>query len=248
MSLWLHELSEANHSLLNPFSQAKLDLVADLCGVGPDTRILDLASGKGEMLCQWADRYGSSGHGVDLSEVFLAAAAERAAELGVADRVTFEHGDAGKYRAEDTYDLVSCIGATWIGGGLAGTLDLMRPAVKPDGLLVVGDVYWNEPPTDEACQAMSIERDEFATLEGTLGRFERAGTDLVEMVLANGDDWDRYAAPQWWALTEWLRANPDDPRRDEVREFRDRARSGHLAHRKRYMGWGVFVLRPEIPA
>ena len=43
------------------------------------------------------------------------------------------------------------------------------------------------------------------TLEALLDRFEAAGVELVEMVLADGDSWDRYAAGQWWPLDEWLR-------------------------------------------
>ena len=68
--------------------------------VGPGTRVLDLACGKGELVCRWAEWFGASGTGVDLSEVFLAAARARATELGVTDRITFVHGDAEFVGAE----------------------------------------------------------------------------------------------------------------------------------------------------
>ncbi|WP_240196914.1 hypothetical protein [Nonomuraea lactucae] len=42
-------------------------------------------------------------------------------------------------------------------------------------------------------------------------RFESAGFELLEMVLANQDTWDRYAAGQWWTLSDWLRDHPDAP-------------------------------------
>src|SRR3712207_6952862 len=41
---------------------------------------------------------------------------------------------------------LSCIGASWIGGGVGGTIDLMRPALKPAGLLLIGEPYWTDPP------------------------------------------------------------------------------------------------------
>jgi hypothetical protein len=44
----------------------------------------------------------------------------------------------------------------------------------------------------------------FADLARLLGRFEAAGTELVEMVLADGDSWDRYGAGQSWTLHQWL--------------------------------------------
>jgi hypothetical protein len=86
---------------------------------------------------------------------------------------------------------------------------------------------------------------DFASLAGTLNRFEAAGMELVEMVLADGDSWDRYAAGQWFTIDEWLRAVPKDhPDAADMREFLDHHRRTHLTWTRRYMGWGIFVLRP----
>ena len=51
-------------------------------------------------------------------------------------------------------------------------------------------------------------------------------------------------AAQWLALSDWLAEHPGDPRSDEVREFRDHGRRNYVEHRRRYLGWAVFVLRP----
>lgn len=241
--LRFHEIAEGDHRILNPFTEEKLLLLGEVCRIGSGTRILDLACGKGEMLCRWAEALGSSGHGVDLSEVFLAAARDRAAELEVTDRVSFEQGDAGRYQASERFDVVSCLGATWIGDGLAGTIELMRPAVAPGGLLVIGEPYWIDQPPEAAHRAFDLAADAFASLAGTLDRFEAAGLELVEMVMADPDDWDRYAASQWWTLHEWLKANPGDPDAGALREFNKTARRAHLTYGRRYLGWGVFVLR-----
>ncbi|MGI8615124.1 MAG: SAM-dependent methyltransferase [Nocardioidaceae bacterium] len=246
MSLALHEISEANHRILNPFTDDKLMLLGSVCGVGPATSILDLACGKGEMLCRWAQSYGASGHGIDMSEVFLRAAHERAVALQVTDRVAFTQGDAAAYRgAAGAFDVVSCVGATWIGDGVPGTIELMLPMVKPGGLLLVGEPFWIDPPPPEAYDVMRCGPDDFTSLAGTLERFSAAGTDLVEMVLADADSWDRYVSAQWWTLAKWLEANPDDPLAVQVRTFRDRSRWSHVAYGRRYLGWGVFVLRPS---
>ncbi len=245
MSLRHHEIAEAGHRILNPFTPEKLDLLGEVCRLESGLRQLDLACGKGEMLCRWAQRYGMSGTGVDISEVFLAAARARAEELGVADSIRFVNADASTFTAEPAaYDVVSCIGATWIGGGLAGTLALMRPALRPGGLLLVGEPYWTAEPPAEAYQALDVRPDEFASLAGTLERIEATGGSLVEMVLADQDSWDRYVAAQWWTITEWIAANPSDPEAPAMQEFLDRTRQSHLAYGRRYLGWGVFVVRP----
>jgi hypothetical protein len=90
---------------------------------------------------------------------------------------------------------------------------------------------------------MALGAEEFTSLVGTLDRIESAGAELVEMVLADGDSWDRYVASQWWNVTEWLREHPDSPDAAEMRAFLDTARRSHLAYQRSYLGWGVFVLR-----
>jgi SAM-dependent methyltransferase len=245
MSLRYHEIAEAGHRILNPFTEPKLDLLGEVCRLREGARHLDLACGKGEMLCRWARDHATYGVGVDISEVFLAAARERADELGVAGRVRFVHGDAGGYAAAaGGYDLVSCIGATWIGGGAAGTVALMRPALRPDGLLLVGEPFWIGTPPAEAYRALQVGEEDFTDLSGTADRLTGGGLELVEMVLADQDSWDRYIAAQWWTAGRWLRANPDDPEAPMVRELLDQGRHSYLAYHRDYLGWGVFVLRP----
>jgi SAM-dependent methyltransferase len=246
MSLRHHEIAELDHRILDPFTDEKLRLLGEVARVGPGTRILDLACGKGEMLGRWAEWFGSRGTGVDLSHVFLAAARERAAELGVADRVSFVQGDASLYEAEaGAFDIAACIGATWIGGGLAGTMALLRPAIRDDGLLLVGEPYWTEEPPDEAVAAFGFSPDDYVSLAGTAERLEAAGLELLEMVLADGDSWDRYEASQWRTVADWLRANPDDPEHEAMRRFLDENRGTYLRWGRRYLGWGVFVTRPR---
>lgn len=244
-ALMFHEISEANHRILNPFTEDKLMLLGEVCRLRPGMRLLDLACGKAEMLCRWAQRYGIEGVGVDLSEVFLTAARTRADELDVASRLTLVHGDAAAYRAEPAaYDVVSCLGATWIGGGLVGTIELMKPVVSDNGVLLVGEPYWTDPPPPEAYGALGASLDDFTSLPGMLDRFEAAGVELVEMVLADGDSWDRYVAGQWMTLHDWLRANPEHPKAPTIRAGLDDARRSYLRYNRRYLGWGVFVLRP----
>ncbi|MEW6225065.1 MAG: class I SAM-dependent methyltransferase [Chloroflexota bacterium] len=246
MSLRHHEIAEANHLILDPFTDEKLRLLGEVAGAGPGTRVLDLACGKGELLCRWAEWFGSGGVGVDLSPVFLAAAVARAAELGVSDRLTFLQGDAGTYEPEPgAFHIAACVGATWIGGGLIGTIDLLRPAIGPGGRVLVGEPYWIDPPPDAALEAYGFARDDYRSLDGTLDRLEAADLELVEMVLADGDSWDRYEASQWRTIADWLAANPGDPDHDAMREFLDANRRAYLRWGRRYLGWGVFVTRPR---
>ncbi|HNP72488.1 MAG TPA: methyltransferase domain-containing protein [Kouleothrix sp.] len=246
MSLRFHEIAEQNHRILNPFTEDQLLLLGEICGIRAGQRQLDLCCGKGEMLCCWSALAGITGVGVDISPVFLAAARRRAAELQVSEQVSFVEGNASVYPiAPGAFDIVSCIGATWIGGGLVGTLNMARPGLRGrDALLLVGEPYWIDPPPDEAVAAIAGGNAAlFASLASTLERIESAGLELVEMVAANHHGWDRYTARQWLAVSDWLRANPGSPDAAHVRELHERYRREYMAYTRRYLGWAVFVLR-----
>jgi len=58
---------------LDPLTDVQLMELGEVTRIVPGTRVLDLACGKGEMLCRWAQALGCSGVGVDLSAVFAAA-------------------------------------------------------------------------------------------------------------------------------------------------------------------------------
>ncbi|HEY8686791.1 MAG TPA: class I SAM-dependent methyltransferase [Chloroflexota bacterium] len=241
MVLRFHEIAEAEHRILNPYTEEKLRLLGMVCRLQEDQRLLDLCCGKGEMLSTWSRDHGIGGVGVDISEVFLTAARQRAAQLQVEDRVRFVHSDASTYRNDAApYDLVSCIGATWIGGGPGGTIDLIRPLVRAQGLVLIGEPYWITPPTPEAEDAMG---HGFTSLAGTLERFAAVGAELIEMVMADHDSWDRYVAAQWWTVTQWLRDHPDHPDHEGMQEFLESGRRSYVTYGRQQFGWGVFVLR-----
>jgi SAM-dependent methyltransferase len=206
--------------------------------------MLDLACGSGELLCTWARDHHVTGTGVDISTVFLAAARARAIELDVAHQVGFIHGDASDHVADDPVDIGSCIGATWIGGGVAGTVDLLRRSLRPGGTMLIGEPYWHREPPDQAtvegCDAIAA--DGFRVLPELLEQFGELGCDVVEMVLADQDSWDRYVAAQWLNTRRWLDAHPDDELAGQMRAELTTAPARYVRYRREYLGWGVFAL------
>lgn len=235
-----HRISESTHRIMNPVTLDDLMFVGELCGLGPGSRVLDLACGKGELLCQFAARLGVRGVGVDVYPPAIADARARALELGVADRVELSEADASKPLDLGLFNVVSCLGASWIGGGLAGTLEIMLRHAEPRSWLLVGEVYWARPPSSELAARYG---QSFADLAGVLDVFVASGVDLVEMVLANDDDWDRYTASQWLNVAAWLDANTDHPNAPTVRAERDASRRHYLSDERGTVGWGVFVGR-----
>jgi SAM-dependent methyltransferase len=244
-----YTIRESSHRIHNAFTSAKLATLGEALGLTPGMRLLDLACGSGEMLCTWARDHQITGTGVDISTVFLAGARARAVELGVQDQVTFVHGDASGYVADQAVEVAACIGATWIGaahpdGAVPGTVELLRRSLSPGGIILIGEPYWRREPPDQetidGCHAIGSE--EFLPLPGLIERFGALGCDVVEMVLADQDSWDRYVAPMWLNIRRWLDQNPDDELADQMRAELSSAPARYVRYQREYLGWGVFAL------
>jgi SAM-dependent methyltransferase len=240
----IFNVAESAHRIHNPFTPEKLATLGAALRLEPGTRVLDLGSGSGEMLCIWARDYGISGTGVDLSQLFTEQAKLRAQELGVADRVEFIHGDAAGYVAVEKVGVAACVGATWIGGGVVGTIALLAQSLRTGGIILIGEPYWRQlPPTEDvakACHAGSI--SDFLMLPELLASFGDLDYDLVEMVLADQDSWDRYEAAKWLTMRRWLAANADDDFAKYVRAELTSGPERYAAYTREYLGWGVFAL------
>ncbi|MEU2951785.1 SAM-dependent methyltransferase [Streptomyces xanthochromogenes] len=237
-------IRESSHRLHNPFTPEKLAVLGRALRLAPGTRVLDLASGSGELLCTWARDHRVTGTGVDISTVFTRNARARAAELGVEDRVAFVHGDASGFVADEPVDLAACVGASWIGGGVAGTVELLGRSLRPGGLMLIGEPYWRRDVSDEeTARACFADRaDDYLVLPELMERFGDLGYDVVEMVLADQDSWDRYRAAQWFNLRRWLDDNPGDELAEDVRAELATEPARYARYQREHLGWGVFAL------
>ena len=240
----IFNITESAHRIHNPFTPEKLVTLGAALRLETGTRVLDLGSGSGEMLCTWARDHGISGTGIDMSQLFTEQAKLRAEELGVANRVELIHGDAAGYVADEKVGVAACLGATWIGGGVAGTIELLAESLRPEGIILIGEPYWRQlPPTEDVargCLAGSL--SDFLLLPELLASFGHLGYDVVEMVLADQVGWDRYEAAKWLSMRRWLEANPDDKLATVVRAKLTSEPVRYATYTRQYMGWGVFAL------
>ena len=237
-------ISESAHRIHNPITPEKLATLGAALRMEPGARVLDLGSGSGEMLCTWARDHGITGTGIDMSPLYTQQAELRAEELGVAGQVRFIHGDAAGYVSEEKVDVAACVGATWIGGGVPGTVELLARSLRTGGIVLIGEPFWRQlPPTEEVargCDGVTI--SDFLTLPGLLASFRQLGCDVVEMVLADQDGWDRYEAAKWLTMRRWLDANPGDEFAGEVQANLTSEPERYAAYTREYLGWGVFAL------
>ena len=72
--------------------------------------------------------------------------------------------------------------------------------------------------------------------------FDHLGCDVVEMVLADQDSWDRYEAAKWLTMRRWVQSDPDDELAKEIRAKLASEPRRYAAYTCEYTGWGVFAL------
>ena len=117
-------------------------------------------------------------------------------------------------------------------------------AIIPAESIVSREPYWRQlPPTEDiARDALPASISDFLLLPELLASFGDLDYDVVEMVLADQDSWDRYEAAKWLTMRRWLEANPDDDFAKDVRAELTSAPKRYTAYTREYLGWGVFAL------
>ena len=81
---WYYAIAERDHDIQNPTSAEKIRLMGEWLRLGPESRVLDVASGKSGPALILASSFGCRITCVERYEGFVAEARRRVAEAGLA--------------------------------------------------------------------------------------------------------------------------------------------------------------------
>jgi len=246
MNHWKYfDITHKEHIICNPTSMEKFNQLLSLLRLNEGDKVLEIATGKGELMTQLIERYGVSGVAVDLSPDHSRDARARFAERVPNADLTFLEMDGADYQPDEpeSFDLTACLGASWIYNGHQGTLQALKGWTKPNGYVVVGEPYWLQEPAPEYLEMAGFQRDAFAThLENVLIGQE-LGLVPIYSIVSNHDDWDVYEGLNWYAGENYILNNPDDP---DLPEFTKRLREQkmeYLQYGRSTLGWAIYVFR-----
>jgi SAM-dependent methyltransferase len=241
----LYDITCREHVLCNPMSVEKLDELIGLLRLRPGARVLDVATGKAEFLVRLAERYGIGGVGIDLSPYCIADARRKHQQRVPQAKLRFLHMDGADYVPEEPerFDVVACIGASWIYGGHRGTLSALDRMAAPTSWVVVGEPYWRQAPAEEYLQATGEERGAYGTHAENVEAGQQQGLELAYTLVSSLDDWDRYEGLRWYAAEQWACAHPQDPDVETVLERVRRNRMAYLRWGRDALGWAIYLFK-----
>ncbi len=244
---YFHELYEALPRQGPGERESTERALAMLPRLGRGQRLLDVGCGSGAQTLDLARATEARIVAVDAHPPFVEQLARRAAELGLAERLTTQVGDMNELPfADGSFDVVWAEGSIFIIGFARG-LDRWRRLLGPGGHLVVSELCWlaGDPPA-EVREFFAAEGAEVADVPTRRRAVDAAGYRLLgDFVLPASGWWENYYVPLAAELERFRATHRDDPEAMAVAERSEREIDVYRRHPSAF-GYVFFVLqRPE---
>ena len=162
-------------------------LIKKHMAISKDTKVLDLACGKGAVSINIAKEFGINVCGFDLLPEFVEYAAQKAREFNVHTLCHFAVGDVNEVvNTQKDYDCVIFGAAGNILGEPQETLAKLGKTVKPGGFIIIDEAYL---PDDANGEGIKYQNYEYFHHSQWLRLFADSGLTLAEE-MQNLEDYD----------------------------------------------------------
>jgi cyclopropane fatty-acyl-phospholipid synthase-like methyltransferase len=226
-----------------PMSSARaLELIRGLEPLAGAT-IVDFGCGWAELLLRALEHEPTArGLGIDRDPALLTRARANADARGLGERVRFESMDVAEWSDDLEVAVVIVIGASQAWGGSQAALDAVRQLLRPGGRLLVGEAFWQQPPTPAALAALDVQADDFLSLAGLVDACVERGFRVLWQSTASLDEWEAFESGYCSGPERWLLAHPNDPAAADMRAEVDGHRRGWLHGYRGILGFAYLTL------
>jgi SAM-dependent methyltransferase len=237
-------LTRRYHVIDNPISETKLERVVGILNLAANAKVLDIASGKGELLCRIAAKYQARCTGVELNPEHCASAEATVQRRGLSEFVEIRNQPGQDFQADaGSYDVAMCVGAEWIFAGWKGTLAHLANWTRDGGIVVAGTPFWATRPSQDYLTLSGISEDDFTSHAGNIAIGEGIGLTPVYSIASNRDDWDHYCGLTWLAAYDYIRENPGDADNGEIAVLTEKDKQQYFRGGRECLSWGIYVFR-----
>ncbi len=216
----------ANHEFYNPISKAKIERVLNLLDLDESSSVIDIGSGKCEILIRLIEKYNIVGTGIELYEGFIKEA-----------ETYFNNNQ------DVQYDMGICIGSTHALCNLENTLKQLNKTVKTGGYILIGESYWKSEPPTEYLDALGIDESGLNTHYGNIQKAEELGLVSLWSSVASDDDWDEYEGLYAMSIENYCYKNIED---EDVGEMLEKIRVWkhiYLSMGRDILVFGLYLFR-----
>ncbi len=177
----LIESEDVGLEILHPGGLEITRELAELCHIGKDTKVLEVASGTGESAFYLVRNFDCRIIGIDISDYMIERAKRKAMEKGVI--IEFKKGDAHNLPfIDNTFDAVISECTTCLLNKERAIDEMVRVA-KTGGYVGIHDICWNEgTPAHLKDRLAELEGERPETLTGWKNIFEKAGLKDVTII------------------------------------------------------------------
>ena len=213
-------IAHREHVFCNPIPGSRIDAMLAAIVLPPSAKVLDIGSGKGELLLRVLERNPTAhATGVDTNAEYLTHALAQAKRRGVSGRLDLRFKDAASVGLGDgSFHLVACIGASHAFGTPASAIRRLATLVRRGGTVLWGEGYWRKAPDLGYLEYLGTTAEEFSDLAGTIALGVAAGLTEVETIASTPEDFDAYEGLYAGNVHRFAAAHESDPDREAMME------------------------------
>ncbi|MDH5373198.1 MAG: methyltransferase domain-containing protein, partial [Acidimicrobiia bacterium] len=226
------------HAICNPMDSVSLDTLLDHLNPTDGERMIDIACGHGEFLIRAAERARIEGVGLDLSPWVLTRALDRTKGRNLRGSVDWWLGEGAALAKEQSWDITTCLGASWVWHGFTGTLRALASRTRPGGRLAIGDLRAKagiDPATLESVigpnTSMTTETDQIEAIRA-------AGLEPIDCYVSPDEAWAGYHRLVIESADTYEGPDPAIDAKTMAREWQKEFERDH-----RVLEWTVWVAR-----
>jgi cyclopropane fatty-acyl-phospholipid synthase-like methyltransferase len=226
-----------------PLSSEKANLLVEIIGLSPGSRVIDVGCGTGELLIRLIERYEVHGTGIDPDVVAISECRQKGQQRVAHHLLDLKQVEAAHFDwPEQLFDAALCVGSVHAFNGTVETLKQLKRRVVPGGVIVIGDIFWHKEPEPAYREIIGDEWPATDTDYLTWAKAgETEGLHLLYSIPSNQDEWDHFEGR--FAARGYRRAyaNSSTEIREAAINRTHRWQSAYMQWGRDTMGFGFYV-------
>ncbi|MFY4775771.1 SAM-dependent methyltransferase [Metabacillus sp. RGM 3146] len=240
-------IAHQHHSIFNPLPASKIDKIIKLLSLHASDNVIDIGSGKGEILLRIIERYKAKCTAIEQFEGYAEKLRLCAGKRGILKKIDIIQEDAKEAikSVSKPFHTGICIGASHALGGYRKTIEALTNLVEKGGYIVIGELYWRKHPDEEYLKGFGAKEKDLLSHAENIFTAEEYGLTPVWAATASEDDWDCYEWQYSKSIEDYCFHHPEDPDSKAMLEKIRSWRRLYLKWGRDTLGFGLYLFKKK---